>query len=190
MFSKIVYPNTYSNLERPFQTAHTQPHKYQQYTQRNYIVTPHQPTHPKYFTEHFRENFTGKHNDKLQDEKPQKCNSSTCGSGAENLFPVMDPRFNLREIAKNFLLLELHLCHPKQRCQDCIKKHFLTCEALAEEAAQIDVEGRNRSACEELAENIRKLESEFVHGKPPCEIAQAIRILRKPLVQETFDMAL
>lgn len=54
------------------------------------------------------------------------------------LLPVMEPAFNLREIAKQMLLLEAHLAVPRQRCADCIRKHYATIEALAEEGASLD----------------------------------------------------
>lgn len=56
------------------------------------------------------------------------------------LLPVMEPSFNLREIAKQMLLLESHLAVPRQRCADCIRKHYATIEALAEEGASLDAE--------------------------------------------------
>jgi hypothetical protein len=61
-----------------------------------------------------------------------------CGAGGEgckscdSLLPVLDPRFNMREICKQSVLLEDHLFQKEKRCHDCICKHFLTIEALAE----------------------------------------------------------
>ncbi len=56
------------------------------------------------------------------------------------LLPIMDPIFNLREISKQLILLEDHLFHIRKRCSDCIKKHFLTAEALSEEAITLDID--------------------------------------------------
>jgi hypothetical protein len=54
------------------------------------------------------------------------------------LLPVMDFRFNVREICKQIILLEDHLTHPSKRCMDCCVKHFLTIEAFAEELLTLD----------------------------------------------------
>jgi hypothetical protein len=94
----------------------------------------------------------------------------------------------MREIAKNFLLLEGHLCHPRQRCDDCCKKHLLICEALAEEGAQLDRTGEHAGECEELAEFIRELQKKYIKGYEPCKLAQEIRDKRKKLVVDNFDV--
>lgn len=57
------------------------------------------------------------------------------------LAPLRDPRFNLREICKHLLLLEDHCCHDHKRCIDCIAKHLLIVEALADEAIALDSAG-------------------------------------------------
>uniref|UniRef100_A0A6C0D068 Uncharacterized protein n=1 Tax=viral metagenome TaxID=1070528 RepID=A0A6C0D068_9ZZZZ len=54
------------------------------------------------------------------------------------LLPVMDFRFNVREICKQIILLEDHLTHPSKRCMDCCVKHFLTIEAFSEELLTLD----------------------------------------------------
>jgi hypothetical protein len=51
--------------------------------------------------------------------------------------PLMDPGYNLREVAKQLVLLEDHLFQEAKRCPDCIRKHFLTVEALLEEAVTL-----------------------------------------------------
>ena len=56
--------------------------------------------------------------------------AKTCG--AED--PVSDPDYNMKEIAKQSILLEEHLIEKNKRCKDCIVKHFLHIIALAEEA--------------------------------------------------------
>lgn len=47
--------------------------------------------------------------------------------------PVSDPKYNMKEIAKQSILLEEHLVERKKRCKDCIAKHFLHIIGLAEE---------------------------------------------------------
>lgn len=55
-----------------------------------------------------------------------------------DLLPIMHPLFNLREACKHLALLEDHLNQPRKRCPDCIRKHFLTLEALFEEGVSLD----------------------------------------------------
>ena len=55
-----------------------------------------------------------------------------------HMCPVMRPAHNLREISKQLVLLEDHLFHECKRCKDCIRKHLLTAEALAEETVSLD----------------------------------------------------
>lgn len=60
--------------------------------------------------------------------------NGTCGA----LDPVMDPRYNMRQIVKQSILLEEHINNEKKRCVDCITKHFLHIIGLAEEAISLD----------------------------------------------------
>jgi hypothetical protein len=61
------------------------------------------------------------------------CESKTCGA----LDPVSDPEYNMKEIIKQSILLEQHLADKRKRCKDCILKHFLHCQGLAEEAVML-----------------------------------------------------
>lgn len=62
---------------------------------------------------------------------------TTRRSPHRRLLPVLRPSQNMRDIIKQLALLEDHLYHPQKRCPDCIRKHFLTIEALAEECATL-----------------------------------------------------
>ena len=103
------------------------------------------------------------------------------------LLPIMDPMYNVREITKQMLLLEDHLCQKRKRCMDCIRKHFLTIEGLSEEACSLDKEGKYYNTLSELPDMIRKIEKTLLNGKPKEQIAQDIRNIRKPLVKLSFD---
>jgi hypothetical protein len=59
------------------------------------------------------------------------CGPATCGA----LDPVDDPAYNMREVAKQTLLLEQHLADPRKLCRACSVKHLLLCCGLLEEAA-------------------------------------------------------
>ena len=100
---------------------------------------------------------------------------------------LMDPLFNVREIVKQFLLLEDHLTHRDRRCSDCIRKHLLTCEALAEEAVSLDTMGLFTTFCGRLADVVRTWDEALVDGADPTEIGQRIRRLRKKLTPLVFD---
>ena len=48
--------------------------------------------------------------------------------------PLFNPKFNLREIVKQTILLNDQLSDKGRICRDCVCKHLLTIEALADEA--------------------------------------------------------
>jgi hypothetical protein len=57
----------------------------------------------------------------------------------------------MREVCKQWLLLEEHLSDPAKRCPDCIVKHCLWAEALIDEAKQLDVTGEHSARLSELS---------------------------------------
>lgn len=146
-----------------------------------------------------KENFEDKTKESSKDsndeEPPQTCSSSgdvksVCGG--DKLFPIMDPRFNLREAAKNMILLEDHLFHLGKRCQDCILKHCLTIEGFLEEGITLDVNSRYtdiliksendfRSIFTDLAKKIKKGN---LSNEDCVNFAQQIRKIRKPICQQ------
>ena len=116
--------------------------------------------------------------------------TNICGGG--NLFPIMDPRFNLREASKNMILLEDHLFHQGKRCQDCILKHCLTIEGFLEEGVTLDKKREYsdilnqslvsfRDIFRELADKVKK---RTLQDEECCQFAQRIRVIRKPLCQK------
>ena len=99
----------------------------------------------------------------------------------------MDPAFNLREFVKQLILLEDHLCQPHKRCDDCIRKHLLTAEALAEEATALDkdcVWGKKPAL---LAGMVRKWVECLCDGVDPAVLSQQVRAVRKGLTPLVFD---
>ena len=116
-------------------------------------------------------------------------------SNDQGLLPIMSPLYNLREICKQIILLEDHLNHPRKRCPDCIRKHFLTIEALFEEAVSLDKEFKYSEVLDNKAEEIRRLQSAWLDTKDGSKahsfylmIAQALRVLRKSLAGHCFDV--
>jgi len=103
------------------------------------------------------------------------------------LLDVFDPRHNLREMAKEFLLLEDHLAQPAKHCPDCIRKHLLKAEALAEEAVQLDRDGSMRARLVPLPGQIRNIQRAFLADTDRNKLQQEVRVLRKQLAKESFD---
>jgi len=110
-------------------------------------------------------------------------------SEMDTLLPVMDPRFNLREICKQCILLEDHLTHPEKRCTDCCIKHFLTIEALAEEAVTLDKEQKYARLIE-LAVIIRSLQDMWYKNPEDSAhtVSQKLREIRKTYQIDNFDI--
>lgn len=137
----------------------------------------------------------------LNDDQEEGGNSGTCSSdpdgvknicGNDKLYPIMDPRFNLREAAKNMILLEDHLFHMGKRCKDCILKHCLTIEGFLEEGITLDIQGTYTKVLQNAYNEFRLI---FIEIAAKCKngsltdddcvkIAQKIRKIRKPLCQE------
>lgn len=127
------------------------------------------------------------------------CGGSCSANGDEKLMPILDPRFNLREVAKHMILLEDHLFQRGRRCQDCINKHRLTLEGFLEEAITLDVSGEHRDLINDTLVKFKDVMKEFVNntrknkvaGKQEddayCVAAQKIRVLRKPLCMKMVD---
>jgi hypothetical protein len=114
---------------------------------------------------------------------------SVCGGG--NLYPILDPRFNLRECAKQLILLEDHLFHQGKRCKDCILKHLLTIEGFLEEAITLDKDQEYTSQINESIHQFRRIFKEIsaklkqgsLKDDDCCALAQELRKIRKPLCQ-------
>lgn len=135
--------------------------------------------------------------DKKTKDKISKCMSCTSTQAGSNrckstgpLLPVMDPRFNMREICKQSVLLEDHLFQKEKRCHDCIIKHFLTIEGLAEEAITLDKEHKYPEL-NDIPPKVRKIEKKYIDNykdpKQPAIIAQELREIRKNMMQDCFD---
>jgi hypothetical protein len=108
----------------------------------------------------------------------------------ENLLPVMDCKFNFREICKQCILLEDHLTHNEKRCIDCCMKHFLALEGLSEEAIQLDKTQEHYQLAKELPSTIRNIQKIW-HEDPQKnahQCAQMLRDIRKKLMESCFSI--
>ena len=106
-----------------------------------------------------------------------------CGERSD--VSLMDPLFNIREICKEFTLLEDHLNCEDKRCFDCINKHFLKCEALAEEAISLD-DADEYPFLSSLPGKIRSWHYLVQDGESPGSIASGIRRMRKDLMPVSY----
>lgn len=129
-------------------------------------------------------------------EKKGTCTSCNSGdgnggnggnSGDDKLLPIMDAKFNLREICKNSLLLEDHLMSKRKRCHDCIRKHFLIIEGLGDEAKTLDKDGQYNKELETVSSMVYQLQKDYLAGKDMNVIGQDLRKVRKNLVPLCYD---
>lgn len=106
------------------------------------------------------------------------------------LLPVLDYKFNMREICKQCILLEDHLSHLEKRCPDCCIKHFLALEALSEEAIQLDKKNEGVDVIYHLPERIRKIQKNWYKdpSKNATKCSQDLREIRKELMETSFPI--
>jgi hypothetical protein len=134
----------------------------------------------------------------IEQQNISKCNEcekehskeGKCAEGCSDLLPVLDPMYNMREMCKQIILLEDHLFQKKKRCHDCICKHFLTIEALAEEAITLDKNNKYTKELSDLPDNVRAIAKIYINNhddpKQPAVTAQKLRQIRKGVMQKCF----
>ena len=103
------------------------------------------------------------------------------------LLPVLRPYFNAREVIKQMAMLEDHLNNRHKRCTDCINKHFLTIEGLAEELGSLCRSGSDgQERCDDLPSKVRVLHHAWsaAKGREAVALGAAgeLRKLRKRLM--------
>lgn len=105
---------------------------------------------------------------------------------------LVDPRFNLREVAKQMILLEDHLFHVNKHCLDCISKHSLSIEGFLEEAITLDSTGEYRAEILEVLSPFKQILFPFIEKMKKNAAAEAdfedvanrVRQLRKPIAKK------
>lgn len=112
------------------------------------------------------------------------CNSTPMFSKG-HFHQVTHPIFNVREMCKELVLLEQHLFDARQRCPQCIRKHFIHSEALAEEAVTLDAKGAY-PFIKAVPDKIRSLIKSYAMGIDPTQVAQGVRVIRKDLLAKCF----
>ena len=101
---------------------------------------------------------------------------------------IFNPMHNLKEICKEFVLLEDHLSIASKHCPDCIRKHLLKAEAFAEEAIALDKNSEYNDLLEPIPEQIRNV-ADLYHNSDMSkhQLGQHIRRLRKTLSPYCFN---
>lgn len=128
-------------------------------------------------------------NNSMDDSNTGSCSLADCGTNG--LFPVLEPGFNMRETAKQCILLEDHLNNLKKRCRDCIRKHFLTIDGFLEESVSLEKDISKRQYYRNLHTEWNRIQREYARNPTNSDnldiISQKIRAFRKPLVAKYYD---
>ena len=143
------------------------------------------------FTPIYRENFQPEMKQETTTTPPNKIETSTEEEKLDDeLLPVLDYKFNMREICKQCILLEDHLSQVEKRCPDCCIKHFLALEALSEEAIQLDKKNEGIHILKDLPTKIRGIQKKW-YGNPSLysnQCSQDLRGIRKELMETSFPI--
>jgi hypothetical protein len=135
-------------------------------------------------------NSNNSNNSNNNDKDTSFRNISPTSEPEQQLLPVLDANFNMREICKQCILLEDHLSHVEKRCPDCCIKHFLALEALSEEAIQLDKEQKLDKNVKDLPTRIRGIQKRWYqnpsHNATQC--SQDLRKIRKLLMENSFPI--
>jgi hypothetical protein len=93
----------------------------------------------------------------INNEKTQQDRIILGGKEKKNYMKMslMDPKHNIREIAKQLILLEDHMAHKPKRCIDCLTKHYLMVEGLLEEAILLDKTGEHHKEINRMTEVVK-----------------------------------
>lgn len=123
-----------------------------------------------------------------QDQSAQnvKLLCTDCNSENSQLF---DPVFNIRETAKQLILLEDHLAHTSKHCVDCVSKHLLFAEGLLEEAVTLDKKAQHLKVTTAAIKKVQAASAHFAKHRfqRAQEMQQMVRQVRKELVKYGFD---
>ena len=122
--------------------------------------------------------------------RAQQQEGSAARPAHEGLLDIFNPDHNARELAKELVLLEGHIVHPPKHCPDCIRKHLITAEGLAEEAVSLDPDPESRAYFGAAATELREICRDFLNQSDRGQLQQRIRRLRKGMLKRGFDSVL
>ena len=114
------------------------------------------------------------------------CSISSCG-----IDPVSDPKYNMKQIAKQSILLEEHITHKQKRCKDCIIKHFLHIIGLSEEAVWLACDRVDTfPLLKDSVEFYNNVFDKWTKGQADDEnlhnVASELRDMRKAIISKYF----
>ena len=101
--------------------------------------------------------------------------------------PISSAEFNVREIVKQMLLLEEHLTDDDKYCGDCIQKHLMMIEGLAEESLTLEPTGSWVKDSKSLASLARSIITKFIDGEDKGKLARRVRLQRKKIMFKVQD---
>ena len=124
------------------------------------------------------------------DGNVEKLSNKTMLGKDTGLLPILDYQYNMREIVKQCILLEDHLINKQKQCHQCIIKHFLAIEALAEEALTLNKNLTPEAKLNDLPKKIRELQKIWYEDKDKnsIKVAQSLRRLRKEYMEDSFPV--
>jgi hypothetical protein len=94
---------------------------------------------------------------------------------------IQEPLQNMRELIKQMLCLEDHLSCTERQCEDCIRKHMLMAEGLADEGCALDTEGKMCDTFEKVAADLHRMELAFFGTPEGPKRAQQARAIKAQL---------
>lgn len=124
-------------------------------------------------------------------ESPNEVKLCGLDGGCVQNNQLLDPKYNLREVIKQMILLEDHMFQPEKRCYDCITKHAMTIEGYLQEAITLDTTQQYNQEIQELLKSfktimdhaLQKIHDNDMSNVDFCRCAQQLRGLRKPICQ-------
>jgi hypothetical protein len=89
-----------------------------------------------------------------------------------------NPRYNLRSLVKELLLLEDHLACQEKQCRECILKHALKAEGLAEEGLMLGADESLTVALTQLLDALYVVTDHAMQGSW-AELGPTVRVIRR-----------
>jgi hypothetical protein len=90
-----------------------------------------------------------------------------------------NPRYNVRQLVKELILLEDHLSCGEKQCRECIAKHALKTEAWLEEALTLGPDPLLYAELEALQDPIAGVVSRAIDGADCVRLREDVRALRR-----------
>lgn len=108
-------------------------------------------------------------------------------NGEKGIDPVSDPAYNMKQVAKQCILLEEHIAEKNKRCRDCITKHFLHIIGLLNEAlwlatTNVETYPYLREANEMFERLFNKWLANYTNEAVLQQILEELRRMRKKII--------